>query len=85
MRSVMFNFRAEVAPEQQTAILDQIEAWHGVSKTGCLKPDAKSLEIRRMCYAYLEDSANVEAVVKRLSALSEVESAFIPAERRLSW
>jgi hypothetical protein len=83
MRSVMFNFRPGVKLERQEAVLAQIGAWDEISKAVRLKPDAKSLEILRMCYAYVDDNADIEAIVKRLSALPEVESAFLPEARRL--
>lgn len=83
MRSVMFNFRPNVSPQRQDAILAQIETWDGISKTARLKPDAKRPEILRMCYAYVSNNIDIEALLKRLSALPEIESASTPAERRL--
>ncbi len=83
MRSVMFNFRSTVSPERQEAILAQINAWDGVSNTGRLKPDAKRQEILRMCYAYIADSVDSEAIVERLSSLPELESVSPPTERGL--
>lgn len=83
MRSVMFNFRPDVSPERQDAVLVQIETWDGISKTAHLKPDTKHADVRRMCYAYVDNNTDVEVLRERLSALPEIESAFIPAERRL--
>jgi hypothetical protein len=83
MRTVMFNFHADVPPQQQETLMAQIGTWDGVHKTACLKPDATRPELRRMCYAYVEDSAEIKTIVERLSTLPEIESAFPPAERRL--
>jgi hypothetical protein len=83
MRTVMFTFRPEVSPEQQDAILDQLDGWEEIRKAVRLKPDAKYPEILRMCYAYLEDSADVESTAKRMADLPEVEAAEIPAKRGL--
>ncbi len=83
MRSVVFKFRSTVSPEQPDAVLAQINTWEGVSKAGHLKPDARSPEVLRLCYAYIEDNANLAALVERLSRLPEIESASPPAERRL--
>ncbi len=83
MRTVMFNFHADVPPAQQEMLMAQIDAWDGVHRTACLKPEATCPELRRMCYAYVEDSAEIKTIVERLSILPEIESAFPPAERRL--
>lgn len=83
MRSVMFNFQPNVPLEEQDTLLAQINIWDGISKAAHLKPDAKNPAILRMCYAYVNSRAEPEALIERLSALPEIESAFIPAERRL--
>jgi hypothetical protein len=83
MHTVMFNFRSSVTLEQQEAFMAQIGTWDGVRKAGPIKPDATRPELHRMCYAYVEDSADTEKIVERLSKLPEIESAFPPAERRL--
>ncbi len=83
MRSVLFNFRPNVSPERQEVLLAQMNAWEGVSKAGHLKPDTRSAQVLRMCYAYIEDNANFEALAARLSSLPELESVSPPTERRL--
>ena len=84
MRSVMFNFRSNVSPERQEAMLAQINAWDGIREAGRLKPDTKRQEILLMCYAYIQDNADSEALVERLSGLPELESVSPTTERRLS-
>lgn len=83
MRSVMFNFRPDVPLEEQDALLAEINTWNGVSRAARLKPDAQKPALLRMCYAYISEQAEPEVIVERLSALPEIESASIPAERRL--
>jgi hypothetical protein len=83
MRSVLFNFRAEVPPERQAAMLAQIGTWEGIHRTAPLTPHARRAEVRRMCYAYVEDGVDIEEMMRRLSALPEVEAVSMPAERRL--
>lgn len=83
MRSVMFTFRPDVSPEQQEAILEQLDRWAEIHKAARLKPDTKYPEILRMCYAYLENDADEESTLKRMVGLSEIESAETPAKRRL--
>ncbi len=83
MRSVMFNFRSDVSPEQQDAILAQIRAWDAIASVGRLKADAKRADILRMSYAYVKDDADIDAVTHRLSEIPEMDNASMPAERHL--
>jgi hypothetical protein len=79
----MLVFQSGLSPEQQAATLARINTWAGVSRAACLKPEAKDPDVRRLCYAYVEDDADVAAIADRLAQLPEVESASVPAERRL--
>ena len=83
MRSIMFNFHPEVSTTQQDEALKRINAWSNVSLASRLKPDAKNPLLQRMAYARVEDDADIEKIVERLTKLPEVESASIPASRRL--
>jgi hypothetical protein len=79
----MFTFRPNVSREQQDAILDQLDGWAEIHKTARLKPDTKYPEILRMCYAHLEDSADIESTAQKMEDLPEIEAAEIPADRQL--
>jgi len=83
MKTIMFNFRSEVPPKDQNALLTKINNWVGISGAGHIKPDSKNPAILKMCYIYVSDDTETEVMIEKLSALSEVESASIPAERRL--
>ena len=83
MRSVMFNFRADVSADRQDEVLERVNSWAAVRKASRLKPDAKNALVRCMAYAAVEEDADIEKLVERLSELPEVESASVPAERRL--
>lgn len=83
MRSVTFTLRRGLSPEREERVLSEISAREGVVKAARLKPDAKDPTIRLMGFAYLEDSADPEALVTFLSQLPEVESASVPATRGL--
>lgn len=83
MRSVMFNFRSSVLPEQQETILATIDRWRSVRKVGHLKPEAKHPLLRRMCFAYVEDNANIEAFIERLGKIPAIETVSIPPMRHL--
>ena len=83
MLVVTFMFRSDVPPEQQEAILKQINKWESIQKATHLKPDTKHPELLRMCYAYLVDNAEQVNIMKRLTDIPEIESADIPARRSL--
>lgn len=81
--AILFQFRADVSPERQTALLDRIGGWNGIIAAARLAPQTGPPDVRRMCHAYAEADADLAAVIERLSALPEVESASIPARRCL--
>ena len=82
MRTILFTFRSDVPLERQVAIIDEIRAWDGVIAAGRLYPDETSNpDMLRRCYAYTEDWADLDALVRRVAALPEVENAFVPPER----
>jgi hypothetical protein len=83
-RSVTFSFRSQVSPARQKDVLAAVEAWTPVARAALLKPGAKAPAVRRMAYALLAQDADPAEVVRRLAELPEVESASIPAVRRLA-
>ena len=83
MAVVTFMFRSDVSPEQQEAILIQVNQWGSIQNATHLKPDTKHPELLRMCYAYLVDKADQDNIIKRLTDIPEIESANIPAKRSL--
>lgn len=83
MRTLIFNFRADVEREKQDHILEKISSWNGVIKATRLKSDAKDPRLSRMSQVYLENSADADGIVKKLSETPEIEQASFPAERRL--
>ena len=83
MKSVMFSFKTNVAPDKQDAILEEIGAWDEVTKASRLKEDAKNAEVLRMAYVNVEDNGGAQQVVERLSEIPEIESASLPAQRKL--
>ena len=83
MPSVTFSFKSGVAPAKQDAILEEIGAWDEVTKASRLKEDAKNEVVLRMAYANVEDHGGAQHVVDRLSEMPEIESASLPAQRKL--
>lgn len=83
MRSITFKFKSDVPAKRQGAILARINSWKAVRKAGPLNPEAKHPLARRLSYAYVEDDADIDTLVDRLSKIPDIESASIPAERHL--
>jgi hypothetical protein len=83
MDSIMFNFRLDLPPEKQNALLNQINNWNGISQAGHLKQNAQNPAIARMCYAYVNETEELKVLMEKLSALPEIESVSIPATRQL--
>ena len=83
MQSVMFSFKPEVSPSKQRAILDEIESWDSVRKASHLNSDTTNPTILRMAYAYVKDGSKAEEIVKKLSAIEEIDNASLPAKRSL--
>lgn len=83
MRSIVFNTRPGVAREDQASLLARLGRLPGVRRAAALSPNSKSDVVRRMCYADVDDSADIDAVRDRIANLPEVESADVPAGRRL--
>jgi len=83
MQSIVFNMRPEVKRERQAGLLADVTALPGVHKATALRPNSKNAAVSRMCYAEVADDADVNTLVQRIAALPEVETASLPAERRL--
>jgi len=83
MRSILFRFRVDVPLDLQDSILSTIRSWPAVARTGRVHPDTKQPEFARHGFVYLDQGANVDDAVRRLSDVPEIESAFVPAEHRL--
>lgn len=79
----MFTFRADVPPDVQDAVLQQVCAWDETASAGRIEPSAELPVLRRMAYAYAKDDAAAPQLAQRLSAVPEIEVAEVPAPRRL--
>src|SRR5262245_42513847 len=82
MKAIMFTLHLEITPEQQEAILSHVRSWESVTQVATLDPETEEPDIRHICYAYLGEDADPEAIVQRLMSLPEVASASVPPERR---
>jgi hypothetical protein len=83
MQSVTFVFRPGLTSTQQESILDKVGAWKSVHKATRLNAASHHPDISRMAYAYINEEAEAENVVKQLSEMPEIESASLPAKRSL--
>jgi hypothetical protein len=74
---------ADTTPQQCESILMHVRALDGVQQASALSPNAKNPNSRRMQYAYVTDSADIEVLRKMIAGIPGVESAEIHVERRL--
>lgn len=82
MITIMFNFFPDTSVEKQDEILTEINNTWGTEIIKARSLSLKKPRLRHMCCVFI-DSEDSGSIIERLSALSEIESAFIPAERRL--
>jgi hypothetical protein len=84
MRAVNFTVRAGVSPERQGELMREIGTWPSIHKASMLRAGAANPAVRQMSYVLLEDDADIDAVVARLAAHPDIESASVPARRGLA-
>lgn len=83
MAAITFRFRDLASPEDMEAALREIRTWTEVRHAGPLQPDAKDARLQRMCYADLENDAEVGDLAEKVSKLPDVESVATPTPRKL--
>jgi hypothetical protein len=83
MRSITFRLNAKLSTEQQDTALEKVCRVPGVSRAESLFPECNDASLRRLGYAYVNDDAPIERVLKDIESLREVEDASLPAERSL--
>jgi cell division protein FtsX len=82
MASVVFAFREQSSEESQDLVRNQILDLPGVHTVARISPEATKPALRRLWYAEVSDDEAMSLVTK-LRARSDIESADMPAERRL--
>jgi hypothetical protein len=83
MRSVQFTFKPTADDDARAARLKEIGAWPGIERVGQIDAKSRSDTIKRMAFAYLDDKADADDVVRQLRSLPEIASASLPTRRRL--
>jgi len=81
---VLFNLKAGVSDERCRGLLTEIESWEGIARAGLLLADSPVEPLRRAFVATLEPEGDASRIVDRLREIPEVESASVPAPRRLA-
>ncbi|MGE0104010.1 MAG: hypothetical protein AB7H86_03210 [Blastocatellales bacterium] len=82
-RVITFAFRSEVPVTRQEQLLAEIADWEHIEQAEPLKPDSTVEALRRMCFAYIDDSADAHSLIAQLAEIPEIESASCPTPRRL--
>jgi len=80
---IMFSFQPDLAPDQSASLLQFVQALDVVVIAGQLAPEATNPTTRRMHYAYLTQEADLDALIGKLQAMAEIETAFVPSESGL--
>lgn len=83
MRAITFKLRPECDPEAIPSFFSQLEKRPDIAKVGAFQPHSKSKVVRSLCYAYVNDEADLDAVAQFVGRLPEVEVAEVPSERGL--
>jgi hypothetical protein len=81
--NVVFMFRENTPEETQELVRSQLLRLPGIVSVGRISPDASLPSLRRMWYAEVANDRAAAEVASRLRAHDQIESADIPAERRL--
>ncbi len=82
-RSITFRLDKGLSQSQMDAAIERVRELPGVSQAESLVPSSTDPALRRLGYAYVDDDAAIEGVLKHVESLSEVEDASLPAQRGL--
>jgi cell division protein FtsX len=82
MASIVFAFREQSSEERKDLVRNQILELPGVRTVARISPEATKPALRRLWYAEVSDD-EATTLVTKLREHSDIESAAIPAERRL--
>jgi cell division protein FtsX len=83
MANVVFAFREHASEEKQDLVRNQILGLPGVQNVARISPDATKATLRRLWYADVADDGAASNLLKHLREHDDIQSADLPAERRL--
>ncbi|MGL4552531.1 MAG: hypothetical protein ACRC33_15265 [Gemmataceae bacterium] len=83
MTSIMITLKPETDPKEK-GLVERLGRVAGVNRVHALNAASRSAAVRRIYYAEVKDGADVEAVRREIAAAPDVETAEVPAERRLT-
>jgi hypothetical protein len=83
MRSITLVLQSQADAEEQEEILERVRGLAGICQAQSFSPHSKVPSVRRLCYATVEDDADLDTLLSRVSSLTGVEKAELPADRRL--
>ena len=84
MKSIVFTFGEETSEEGQDQVRRQILELPGVHNVGRISPEARKPALRRLWYAEVADEKTASQLVTQLRAHDDIQSADVPAERKLT-
>jgi hypothetical protein len=83
MKHVLYVFRENTGDQDQDRVRGEILAMPNVCAAGRISPNASNPALRRLWYAEVADDAAAASVLRRLQGREEIQSAELPAERKL--
>ena len=83
-KTIMFSVSHDAPRQELHGVISEVQKWKGVDAVGVLFPDTADPKLQRMGYAELNETADVQQLVHKLTSLPSVEQASLAAERRLT-
>ena len=83
MQHVLYVFRENTAEQEQDRVRGEILAMPNVCAAGRISPGATNPALRRLWYAEVADDAAAASLLRQLRGRREIQSAEVPAERKL--
>jgi hypothetical protein len=83
MKNVMFTFREQTPDANQQRLRSEILGLPGVYNVGRISPETTRAALKRFWFAEVADDSAASRLVTRLRQSDDIQSADLPAERRL--
>jgi hypothetical protein len=83
MSAVTFTLQVGLSKTARRHALEQVSKLAGVLRAAPINPTATHPAIQRLAYADLDENADANAIAEAINDLPEIESAAVPAARKL--
>jgi hypothetical protein len=84
VKVILFTFEPGILHPKQKQILNKILGWDKVTSAAPLFPGSETdPELSKVCFANVEDTADIQKLLNQLKELHGINDAFLPADRGL--